>query len=355
MFERVFIVAEAGTNHNGSLQTALRLVEEARGAGADAVKFQDYTLDSLFAADQYEKTLGIEDHSWREDVRRLSFRREWHRAVHRRSMELGIPCFFTPFSPEAVAALNPLVPFYKVASGDITNLSLLESISAAGKGVFLSTGASELPEIERAVDILRSGRLPFICIMHCVMLYPPPDEALHLNFLATLQKHFRLPVGFSDHTADTDAAVAAAARGAVALEKHFTLDRAQPGGDHALSLDPAGFARLVSKVRRTERMLGSPYKSITRKESEERVYARRGLYAARDLSAGTRLAARDLAALRPNVHLGAERMDQVIGKVLTADLRRGEPLRESLLRDAGQVPGRDPGPGERGKITGDGA
>jgi sialic acid synthase SpsE len=338
MFERVFIVAEAGANHNGSLQTALELVEEACRAGADAVKFQDYTLETLFAPEQYEKTLGITDPSWRGEVRRLRFPREWRRAVHHRARELGISCFYTPFSPRAVGEVEPLVPFYKVASGDITNIPLLERIAATGKGVFLLTGASELPEIERAVETLRAGAPPFLCIMHCVMLYPPPEDALHLSFLTSLQEHFNLPVGFSDHTPGLEAAAAAVARGAVALEKHFTLDRGQPGGDHALSLDPRGFARLVHRVRRTERMLGPGRRSITPREAAERVYARRGLYAARDLAAGTTLAAGDLTALRPNAFLGAERIREVTGKVLAADLPRGRPLQEHMLRD--------PGPGE---------
>lgn len=331
MFERAFIVAEAGTNHNGSLETALELVEEACRAGADAVKFQDYTLETLFAPEQYEETLGVTDRSWRGEVRRRCFRPEWRGPIHRRARELGIPCFYTPFSPGAVGDAEPLAPFFKVASGDITNIPLLERVAATGKGVFLSTGASELSEIERAVDTLRAGSPSFLCIMHCVMLYPPPDDALHLGFLTVLRDHFNLPVGFSDHTTGLEAAAAAVARGAAALEKHFTLDRGQPGGDHALSLDPRGFRRLVERVRRVERMLGPPGRGITPREEAERVYARRGLYAARDLAPGTRLAEEDLSALRPNVGLGVERLGEVLGRVLAVDLPAGEPLQESFL------------------------
>lgn len=335
MFERVFIIAEAGANHNGRLETALLLVEKAKQAGADAIKFQDFTLPSLFEPRQYERVLGIQDPGWRREVEQLSFNPSWHREVHRKALEEGIQYFSTPFSIRAVDLLDRYVPFYKVASGDITNLPLLERIARTGKGVFLSTGASDHQEIERAVRIFRSRRSTFLCIMHCVMLYPPPDDSLHLNFIRTLQERYNLPVGFSDHTLDTDAALLAVAGGIRALEKHFTLDKGQKGGDHARSLDPEEFGRLVARVRRAERMLGKPEKEITPREAEERVYARRGIYAARDLKCGRTMTAQDIALLRPNTHLGAERVQEVLGTALVRDVPRGTPLEESMLRIRG--------------------
>jgi sialic acid synthase SpsE len=334
MFERTFIIAEAGANHNGNLETALRLVDAARAAGADAVKFQDFTLDALFSPRHYRETLGLPE-SWSEPVARVSFRPEWHPILHEHARRKGIHCFATPFSVRSVQVQKSLVPFFKVSSGDITNVVLLERLARAGKGVFVSTGAATRTDVERAVRLLGRGNLPFICLMHCVMLYPPPDESLHLRSIPALAQHYDLPVGFSDHTTGCDAALASVALGARALEKHFTLDRSQEGGDHANSLDPQGFAGLVSRVRSVEKMLGRSRKTVTEREAAERVYARRGLYATRDLRKGDIVGQEDIVPLRPNIHIGAEFFHQVAGSRLTRDLEKGEPFTQDVLEKNG--------------------
>jgi N,N'-diacetyllegionaminate synthase len=321
MLEKVFVIAEA----------ALELVRKAADAGADAVKFQDFSLHSLFAVDAYTRTLGLGDRGWTKNVDKVSVPEDWHEAIAEEARRKGIRYFSTPFSLEAVDALDDFVPFFKVASCDITFHPLLERISSKGKGVFLSTGASSLEEIAAALRALRPERLPFVCLLHCVMLYPAPHSALNLSFIDTLRKRFGLPVGFSDHSAGTEASFVALGKGIRALEKHFTLDTSQAGADHANSLDPGELARLVGQIRRCEEMLGPMDRLITEREAKERVYARRGIYASRDLKKGERITIDGLAFLRPNIGIGAENAHELEGKVLLRDVRGGEPIEPSMV------------------------
>jgi sialic acid synthase SpsE len=331
MFEKAFIIAEAGSNHNGDLKTAVELVHSAKECGADAVKFQDFVLSSLFSPEHYEQTLGIRDKSWRLTMERLSMKPEWHEALADAARESGIHYFSTPFSLEAVDSLYNYVPFYKIASGDITHSPLLEKVASMGKGVFLSTGASRIDEIEAAVEILDRHNLPFICIMHCIMLYPPPDEAMHLNFIDTLKNRFKLPIGFSDHSPDADAAIIAVSKGGCAVEKHFTLDRRQDGADHQNSLDPVGFREFVTKIRRCETMLGNANRPIGEKEGRERIFARRGIYTTCDLKKGDTLTPEKLRFLRPKLGAGVEDFSRFKNKLLNTDVSRGNALDQSMF------------------------
>jgi len=331
MFEKVFIIAEAGSNHNGDLKTAIELVHSAKECGADAVKFQDFTLSSLFSPEHYEQTLGIRDKSWRLTVERLSMKPEWHETLADAAGKLGIHYFSTPFSLEAVDSLDNYVPFYKIASGDITHAPLLKKVASMGKGVFLSTGASHIDEIEAAVEILDRHNLPFICIMHCIMLYPPPDEAMHLNFIDTLKIRFKLPIGFSDHSPDTDAAIIAVSKGSCVLEKHFTLNRGQDSADHQNSLDPVGFREFVTRIRRCETMLGKANRPIGEKEGRERIFARRGIYATCDLKKGDTLTPEKVRFLRPKLGAGAEDFDRFKNELLNTDVSRGNALDQSMF------------------------
>jgi N-acetylneuraminate synthase len=331
MFEKVFIIAEAGSNHNGNLDFALELVHQAKKAGADAIKFQDFSLHSLFSVEHYAQTLGFKNQSWQKEITAIAFNPKWHAILANEAIKSGITYFSTPFSLDAVEFLNPHVPFFKIASCDITNGPLLHKVGLNGKGVFLSTGVSTLEEIDRAVHILEGYDLPFLCIMHCIMMYPTPDEFLNLNFIETLSKRYEHPVGFSDHSMGLDAAVLSVARGARALEKHFTLSRDLEGSDHRNSLTPGLFSRLVNKIRTAEKMLGSSVRVITEKEAGERVYARRGVYAARDLKQGEKLTLENVALLRPNIVVGAEHVDKLLGKKLRMDVAKGTPLEFSMV------------------------
>ena len=342
MFQKIFLIAEAGSNHNGDLDTALELVRQAARAGADAIKFQCYSLHTLFASEHYETALKLSTSRWKDEVQKYTFRPEWHKVIAAEAEKAGVIYFTTPFSPDCVEQIDPLVPFYKIASCDITFSYLLKKVGAKRKGVFLSTGASYLPEIDRAVETLRAFSLPFICLMHCIMIYPAPYDTLNLRFIEILKDRYKLPVGFSDHTMGIDAAVFAAGAGAVAIEKHFTLDKTQEGADHKNSLNPDEFTCLVGKIRLFEKTMGSTKKTITPREAAERVYARRGIYSKHALKKGTKLTYGNICFLRPNISLGAERIDEVLGRTLTMDVPKQHPLELYMLDDSPEGARRGP-------------
>jgi len=331
MFEKIFLIAEAGSNHNGDLDTALELVRQAARAGADAIKFQCFSLDSLFAPEQYETVLELKTREWQNEIQKYSFQPDWHEVIASEAEKAKITYFTTPFSLDCVEQIDPFVPFYKIASCDISFSSLLKKIGSKRKGVFLSTGASYVQEIDRAVETLRAFSLPFICIMHCVALYPAPIDTLNLRFIQTLINRYQLPVGFSDHSKGIDAPVFAAGLGAMAIEKHFTLDKTQQGADHKNSLAPDEFKSLVEKIRMLEKAMGCEKKRISSREARERVYARRGVYSRCALKKGTRLTHDDLCFLRPNVSLGAERVEEILGKRLTMDVPKQHPIDPSVI------------------------
>lgn len=333
MFERIFIIAEVGSNHNGDLDTAVELVLKAAEAGVDAVKFQSFTLQTLVEPEHYEKTLSLKNGVWRDAISRCSFKPEWLPKLTETARNAGVSLFSTPFYPEAVDILDEYVPFYKIASGDITYIQLLKKVAEKGKGVFLSTGASEISEIDRAVRVLESYRLPFICIMHCVMLYPPGPEQLHLNFIDTLKKRYQYPVGFSDHTMGFEASLLAAGKGIKALEKHFTLDRNQPGYDHKNSFEPEQLKELVERIRRCELMLGKTLRPLSGKEAKERVYARRGIYVKEPLKKGDIITLDKLSFLRPNTSIGAEEVEFILGRKMTRDVEAGTPLENTMFEN----------------------
>jgi len=331
MFERIFIVAEAGSNHNGDLDTALELVRKAKDAGADAVKFQNFTPDDLFSSPHYEKALNITGSSWKEKIEHLSFKPEWNLPISEEAHRAGIHYFSTPFSVEAVETLEPYVPFYKISSGDITHITLLKAVAEKKKGVFISTGASTIDEIDRAVHLIRSFDPPFICIMHCVMLYPPPDNLLNLRFIDMLKRRYDLPVGFSDHTAGTDAAIVCVGKGIAAIEKHFTLDSTQEGADHRNSLDPAEFKIYADRIRTGEKMCGDEKRDVSALEARERIFARRGVYAAKDILRGEKLSLEKLRFLRPNISIGAEEIDSLLNRRAAVEIKKGAALDTSMF------------------------
>ncbi|MCK5095120.1 MAG: N-acetylneuraminate synthase family protein, partial [Spirochaetes bacterium] len=224
------------------------------------------------------------------------------------------------------------VPFYKIASCDITFYPLLKKAASKGKGIFISTGASYIEEIDKAVQILKQYELPFICIMHCVMLYPASYSSLNLSFIDLLTERYNLPVGFSDHSPGIDAALLSIGKGVKVIEKHFTLNRDQDGNDHKNSLSPEGFKKLVNKTRLYEKMLGKRQKIISERESKERIYARRGIYAGRNLKKGERLTLDKLAFLRPNISNGVEKLDDLLDKILNTDIQKGAPINSSMVK-----------------------
>ena len=325
MFDNVFITAEAGSNHNGDLDTAVELVQSAAQSGADAIKFQDFTLETLICSAAYQKALGLKG-NWQKELIKNTFKTGWHKIIADTARKAGIHYFSTPFSLEAVDTLDTFVPFYKIASCDITFSPLIKKAASKGKGIFISTGASCIDEIDKAVELIKPHNLPFICVMHCIMLYPAPLSSLNLNFISTLSERYGLPIGFSDHSPGIDASLLAIGKGARAIEKHFTLDKDQKGSDHKNSLSPVEFKELVDKIRIYEKMAGKNERVVSDREYNERIYARRGIYAAKNLEKGEILTEDKLMFLRPNIIIGVEKLEDLLNKKMVVDVKKGTPI-----------------------------
>ena len=310
----VFVIAEIGINHNGSVEEAAKLVDAAADCGADAVKFQSFRADRLLicSRDRYAQQDGEE--SAYDLLRRceLSFEEQEKLKVH--ADKRGIIFLSTPFDTESADFLERLgVPAFKIASGDITYIPLLDHIAAKGKPVFLSTGMSYLDEVIEAVRRLRDGGSPEILLMHCTSSYPAMPGDMNLRALETLQSYFGLPTGLSDHSRGILFSIAAAAMGAAAIEKHFTLDQEADGPDHKASLNPDGLKELVMNLRRIEEGMGSGEKRPAESEMEGRLLGRRSVVAAKDIQAGERIVSDMLTCKRPGVGIAPKYRNQVDG------------------------------------------
>jgi N-acetylneuraminate synthase/N,N'-diacetyllegionaminate synthase len=320
-----FVIAEVGVNHDGRLDQALRLVDAAADAGADAVKFQTFRAASLATADAelaaYQRS-GADADSQRAMLERLELPPEAWSALAHRAGERGIAFLSTPFDPESVALLAGLgVPAMKVGSGDLTNAILLRAVGGTRLPTILSTGMGTLEEVAAAVRVLRDAGTAEIAVLHCASIYPAPIDDLNLRAMETLAVELGLPVGFSDHSDGLVAPVAAVARGALIVEKHITLDRSLPGPDHAASLDPPAFERMVGEIRSAWEALGDGSKQPRPAEAEIMRVARRSLVASRDLDEGHVLSIDDLDARRPGTGLSPMRVDELVGRRLTHSLR----------------------------------
>lgn len=330
--ESPYIIAEIGSNHNGDMDLCRRLVDEARRAGADAVKFQSWSKDSLICRAEYGRNTSYTDKhrhfgTLAEMVEKYAFTPAQHRAIAAHCRQAGIAFLSSPFSPAEVDLLAELaVPAFKIASMDVNHFGLLEYVGAQGKPVILSTGMATLGEIERALDALRRGGTREIALLHCVSLYPPPPDSIHLRNIPMLREAFDVPVGFSDHTAGTGVGAAAVALGACLIEKHFTLDKTLPGWDHWLSAEPPELAALVRDAAMVHRALGSAQRVVGEAELAKRRQFRRRAVAGRALRRGAVLRAEDLAFKRPGTGIGPDEAMFAIGRRLKRDLAADEEL-----------------------------
>ncbi|MBI4347585.1 MAG: N-acetylneuraminate synthase family protein [Elusimicrobia bacterium] len=310
---RVFIIAEVGSNHNGDFAIAQKLVEAAAAAGADAVKFQHYHADRLVHRDQPALPHVQRFHrTQRERFRSLEFTNAQWAELAGLAKTRGIIFFASVFDEASADAMDPLMPAFKIASGDLTHRPLLRHVAAKGKPVVLSTGMATVDEIQDALAVVAAEQ---VVILHCVSRYPTPAEDANLRSIPFLAERLQVPIGYSDHTVGITACVAAAALGAVMLEKHFTFDKNQAIGDHKLSVEPAELAELVTRVREVERMLGVSAKAPGEAEQTMRTAMRRSLYACRDIPAGTPLTASDVVVLRPATGLPPAALDGLVGRV----------------------------------------
>ena len=329
---RTYVIAEAGVNHNGSLDLALELVAAAKACGADAVKFQTFEADRLVtrraAKAAYQRAAVPGEDTQHAMLKALELASTDFRRVRDHCREVGIAFLSSPFDERAADLLDELgVEAFKVPSGEITNLPYLRHLGAKRKAVILSTGMSWLGEVETAVRTLQDAGCADLTLLHCVTEYPAPVEQINLRAMRTLSEAFGLPVGYSDHTAGIEVPLAAVALGARVIEKHFTLDTTLPGPDHRASLDPPGFERMVAAIRDVERSLGDGLKRPAACELGNRGVARKSIVATRELPFGTVLSAADLAAKRPADGIPPSAWDEVVGRRLRRALAADESLR----------------------------
>ncbi len=335
--EPTFIIAEAGVNHDGDLKAALRLVDAAASAGADAVKFQLFKAADLVTAEaataDYQRVASGET-SQQAMLRRLELPPSAFETIKAHCNARSILFLATPFGITQVQQLVALgAPAIKIASTDLTNTPLLAAVAGTGLPIILSTGASTADEIRAAVDHLdRAGAQQRLILLHCVSCYPTPVEALNLRRVRTLQDTFNVPAGLSDHTTATHTGAWAVATGACALEKHFTLDRSAIGPDHAMSLDPTQLAEYICTVRELERARGDGELGLDDCEGAVRTVAARSVVAAIDILAGTQLTDAMLTLKRPGTGIPAGALPQLPGRKASTDIPRDTVLSWDMVR-----------------------
>lgn len=331
-----YMIAEAGVNHDGDVEKALRLVDAAADAGADAVKFQTFSAARLVSANAakaaYQKKTGDHWESQRDMLEKLELDEMAHMKIRQRCRYRGIEFLSSPFDEDAADFLDEIgVAAFKVASGEITNLSFLSSLGAMGLPLILSTGMADLAEVGAAVETLRSAGAEDIALLHCVSAYPAAPADCNLSAMKTLEDTFQVPVGWSDHTLGWEITVAAAALGARVIEKHLTFDADAPGPDHRISLEPVPFAAMVAAVRAAESALGDGVKAPRDCEMDVAVAARKSLVVVRDLRAGETLAREDVAARRPGTGLSPATLDKWVGRKFNRDVGEGAILKSDMF------------------------
>ena len=329
---KVFIIAEAGVNHNGSLDLAYQLIDVAKDAGADAIKFQTFKAENVVSelADkaEYQKKTTGSDKSQLEMIKKLELSFEDFVKLKKYCDKKEIMFLSTPFDYQSIDFLYDLVDIYKIPSGEIINYPYLKHIVAKNKPLIMSTGMANLGEIEEAINIIRSVNSEAkISLLHCTTNYPTPYEEVNLKAIQTLAAAFKLPVGYSDHTLGIEVPIAAVARGAKIIEKHFTLDKKLPGPDHKASLEPSELKEMVKAIRNIEMALGDGIKKPNKSETEIMKVARRSLIATRDIRAGEIIKESDIAIKRPGKGIPPKFKEIVIGMKLINDIRQDEPFR----------------------------
>lgn len=324
-----FIIAEAGVNHNGRLDLAKKLIDVAVRAGADAVKFQAFKAERLASATAAKAAYQMKTTGKRESqldmLRKLELSPRQHAILAEYCKHRNILFLSSPFDEECADNLEGLkMVLFKIPSGEITNLPFLAHIAKKGKPIILSTGMANLREVGAAVKTICGSGNSKLALLHCVSNYPARPEDVNLKAMDTMRKKFRVPVGYSDHTEGTEIAVAAAARGAVIIEKHFTLDRTMAGPDHRASLEPRELTALVRAIRNVEHAIGSGIKKPTNSEADTARAARKSLVAACPINPGTVLTKEMIALRRPGTGLSSEMISRLIGRMVSRSLQSGE-------------------------------
>ncbi len=327
--DKIFIIAEAGDNHNGSLELAFQLVDKAAEAGADCVKFQTFVTEEVISkraekAEYQKESTGAEESQY-EMVKKLELSFENFRELQQYAQEKGLTFLSTPFDIPSVDFLESIhVPYFKIPSGEITNLPYLIRIAQTGRDIILSTGMAELDEIEAAVRILKEHGAGEISLLHCNTEYPTPMEDVNLRAMLTLKEKFGVRVGYSDHTKGIEVPIAAAALGAEIIEKHFTLDHNMEGPDHKASLEPDELKAMVDGIRNIEKAMGSGIKTASSSEKKNIDIARKSIVARKKIVKGETLTEENLAVKRPGNGISPMKWYEVIGTMAVRDFDEDE-------------------------------
>ncbi|ACL02337.1 N-acetylneuraminate synthase [Desulfatibacillum aliphaticivorans] len=330
----VYIIAEMSANHGHDFQEAERIVRAAKECGADALKIQTYTPDTLTIQSDKEHFL-VKGTPWDGttlyDLYGQAYTPwDWQPKLKRLCDELGLDFFSTAFDSTAVDFLEDMgVILYKTASFEIVDIGLIQKMAATGKPLIISTGMSSLGEIEAAVNAARAGGTDEIALLKCTSAYPAPPENMNLAAIPAMERVFSLPVGLSDHTLGIAAPVAAVSLGACIIEKHFTLSRAVPGPDSSFSLEPQEFKAMVESVRAVEKMIGQVRFGPTDKEQNSLVF-RRSLFVVEDVKAGEVFTEKNIRSIRPGYGLPPKHLPEILGKKAARDISRGEPMQWEL-------------------------
>ena len=331
-----YIIAELSANHNGSLDTALKIIEQAKLCGADAIKLQTYKADTITLDSQNEEFMirgGLWDgQSLYELYEKAHMPWEWHKPLFDLARKLDITMFSSPFDKTAVDLLEDLnAPAYKIASFEAVDLPLIKYVASTGKPMIISTGMADKAEIAEAIDAAYAGGCKELVVLHCVSGYPAPAEDYNLKTIKDMSDSFGLPVGLSDHTLDNTTAIASVVLGACVIEKHFTLDRNGGGPDDSFSLEPLELKQLCDGAKTAWQALGNV--DYGRKSSEQgNAQFRRSLYFIKDLKAGDIIDESCIRSVRPGYGLAPKFYDEILGKTLLKDVVKNTPTRLDLFK-----------------------
>jgi len=325
-----YIVAELSANHNGKLETALRIIEEAKKSGADAIKLQTYTAETITLksdAEDFQIHGGLWDGRTLHDLYQEAHTPwDWHAPLFKHANELGITIFSSPFDNTAVDLLEDLnAPAYKIASFEAIDLPLIKYVASTGKPMIISTGMADAEEIQEAIDTARAGGCDELAILHCVSSYPAPPEDYNLRTITDMIQRFGLVTGLSDHTIENTTAITSVGLGASIIEKHFTLNREAGGPDDSFSLEPADLAALCHGARSAWESMGKV--DYSRKSSEQAtVKFRRSLYFVKDLKTGDTITEDTVRSVRPGFGLAPKFLEEVLGRQVNSDVSYGMPV-----------------------------
>ena len=331
-----YIIAEMSANHNQDFEQAVSIIRAAKDAGADAVKLQTYTPDTMtIDCDNEHFKIGKgtiwEGRTLYDLYGEALTPWEWQPKLQAIAGELGMDLFSAPFDSTAVEFLEDMdVPVFKIASFENVDLPLIRRIAETGKPIIMSTGMATLAEIDEAVGVIRQAGGNQLALLKCTSAYPAPLEEMNLRTIPHLSEAFGLPVGLSDHTLTISAPVAAVALGASIIEKHFTLSRATPGPDSAFSLEPDEFKMMVEGIRSTEKTLGTIHYGVNEKEAHSRVF-RRSLFVVKDMEAGERFTGENVRSIRPGYGLHTRYLEEIIDRCASQSVARGTPLSWDLV------------------------